>query len=116
MRLLAFLMLALLASSSVSTARPRQKNQTCDSRPKIASQPRSPESAKLKLFKAVGVVALIIDEDGNVADAKVQNVHPEAAREPLLAVAKTIKLKPRPGCGTLKLAIVFTGDKLARTY
>jgi hypothetical protein len=116
MRLLAFLIFAIVISSFVSPAKPQQKKPPCDSHPEIASQPTSPEGAKLKMFKAVGVVALLIDEDGNVADAKVRNVHPEAAREPLLAVAKTIKLRPRPGCGTLKVAIIFSGDKPGRIY
>ena len=91
------------------------KGGGCDKPLKIAAQPRSPgESAKLKMFKTVGSVRLLVDEEGNVADLKVQSVHPEVAREPLISVAKTVKFAPRPGCGPVQILMVFSGDQPGR--
>jgi hypothetical protein len=88
------------------------KGGGCDKPLKIAAQPRSPdESAKLKIFKTVGAVMLLVDEEGNVSDLKVQSVHPEVAREPLISVAKTVKFAPRRGCGSLQILMLFSGDQ-----
>jgi hypothetical protein len=65
------------------------------------------DGEKLKIFKAVGTVALLVSEQGHVIDGKVLSVSPEAARESLLRVSKTAEFKPRPGCGSVQVAIVF---------
>jgi len=87
----------------------------CDKSLKIVAQPRSPdESALLKMFKTVGTVMLLVDEEGHVADLKVQSVHPEVSRDPLISVAKTVKFAPRPGCGPIQILMVFSGDQPGR--
>jgi len=55
-----------------------------------------------------GKVAITIDEDGQVSEAKVLEASPKEAAEALLAGAKTIKFKPRPGCGAFKTEMIFT--------
>jgi TonB family protein len=51
---------------------------------------------------------ITIKEDGQVSDAKVLEASPKEAAEALLASAKTIKFKPRPGCGTFNTEMIFT--------
>ena len=55
-----------------------------------------------------GKVAITIGEDGHVSDAKVFEASPKEAAVALLASAKTITVKPRPGCGTFKVEIIFS--------
>lgn len=65
------------------------------------------DGEKLKIFKAVGTVGLLVNEQGNVINGKVLSVSPEAARDSLLRVSKTAKFKPRPGCGVVQVAVIF---------
>ena len=65
------------------------------------------DGEKLKIFKAVGTVGLLVNEQGNVIDGKVLSVSPEAVRDSLLRVSKTAKFKPRPGCGAVQVAVIF---------
>lgn len=69
---------------------------------------------KLKMFKAVGTVTLLVDESGDVIETKIQSVHPEVARSSLTAIAKTVKFRPRRGCGTSQITMVFSGQQPAR--
>jgi hypothetical protein len=111
---LAFTILLALTLNSFGACG-QQKKSPCDKPPQIASQPSSPDdSAKLKMFKVVGTVILLIDEAGDVIETKIHSVHPEAARDSLIAVAKTVKFKTRPGCGTLQVVMVFNSDQPGR--
>lgn len=81
----------------------------CEKPPKIVVQPQqSAASAKLKMFKAVGTVVVEIGESGDITEVKVRNVHPEAARDALIAVAKSVKFAPRHGCGPLQKLMIFS--------
>jgi outer membrane biosynthesis protein TonB len=106
--------LALSLSTHQTSA--QTKSSACGKPPKIISQPHSSseDAARLNILKGVGTVAIIIGEDGSVAAAKVLTVSPDAAREPLLAVAKTIRFKPRPGCGTFQSTMIFSRDQQGR--
>jgi len=76
---------------------------------KILNQPKTPEEYrdKWKKLKAQGKVALTIDEDGHVSEARVLEASPNEAADALLATARTITFKPRPGCGTFKTEMFF---------
>ena len=90
-------------------ARGQSDPKTCRKPPKILSQPKLPEYRDNgKKRKAQGKVAITIDEDGHVSEAKVLEASAKEAADALLATAKTIAFKPRPGCGTFKTEIVFS--------
>lgn len=63
---------------------------------------------KWKKLKVQGRVAIAIDEDGHVSEAKLIEASPKEAADALLATAKTITFKPRPGCGSFKTEMIFT--------
>lgn len=88
----------------------QEKKKECGKPPKIVSQPRFPkeDQKKAKKLHVEGNVALTIDEDGNVADANVVTVSPKQGADLLLALAKSIKFAPRPGCGSLKSDMHFS--------
>ena len=91
------------------------KGGVCDKPPEIASQPNSSgDNAKLKMFKAVGTVTLLINESGDVIETKIQSVHPEVARNSLTAVTKTVKFRPCRGCGPTQVMMVFSGQQPGR--
>jgi TonB family protein len=62
---------------------------------------------KWKKLKVQGRVAIDIDEDGHVSEAKLIEASPKEAADALLATAKTITFKPRPGCGSFKTEMIF---------
>ena len=58
-----------------------------------------------------GRIAITIDEDGQVSEARLLEASPKEAADALLATAKTIAFKPRPGCGTFKTEMIFTVNR-----
>jgi len=74
------------------------------------SQPKTPQEyrEKWKKMKVQGKVAIVIDEDGHVSEAKLLEASSKEAADALLATAKTISFKPRPGCGIFKTEMIFT--------
>ena len=97
-------MTALAASPSRGQSNPK----ACRKPPAILSQPKPPEYRENgKKRKAEGKVAITIDEDGHVSDARVLEASPKEAADALLATAKTITFKPRPGCSNFKTEMVF---------
>jgi TonB family protein len=88
-----------------------QSNQkACRKPPEMATQPKTPQEyrEKWKKLKAQGKIAIAIDEDGHVSEAKLIEASPKEAADALLATAKTASFKPRPGCGIFKTEIVFS--------
>ena len=63
---------------------------------------------KWKKLKVQGRVAIAVDEDGHVIEAKLIEASPKEAGDAVLATAKTASFKPRPGCGTFRTEIVFS--------
>jgi TonB family protein len=111
LRRLFFLTLLLSLTGLVTLPIGAQSNQkACRKPPEIANQPKTPKEY-LEKWKGVNVhgrIAIAIDEEGQVSDAKILEASPKEAADALLATAKTIKFKPRPGCGTFKTEMVFT--------
>jgi TonB family protein len=88
-----------------------QGNQkACRKPPEIANQPKTPQEyrEKWKKVNVRGRIAITIDEDGQVSEVKLLEASPKEAADALLATAKTIKFKPRPGCGAFKTEMIFT--------
>ncbi len=88
-----------------------QGNQkACRKPPEIATQPKTPQEyrEKWKKVRAQGWIAITIDQDGHVSEAKLLEASPKEAAEALLATAKTIAFKPRQGCGAFKTEMIFT--------
>jgi TonB family protein len=98
----------VLSALVVLPARGQSDQKACWKPPKILNQPKPPEYRENgKKRKAQGKVAITIDEDGHVSEAKVLEASPKEAADALLATAKTITFLPRPGCGTFKTEMVF---------
>ena len=99
-----------LATFGALSTRGQSDQKACRKPPEIATQPKTPQEyrEKWKKVNVHGRIAIIIDEDGQVSEAKLIEASPKEAADALLATAKTIKFKPRPGCGTFKTEMIFT--------
>jgi len=101
--------LSLATFGALSTG--AQSNQNaCRKPPEITSQPKTPQEyrEKWKKVNVRGRIAITIDEDGLVSEAKLLEASPKEAADALLATAKAVRFKPRPGCGTFKTEMIFT--------
>jgi|ERR1700676_1670921 len=86
------------------------QNTTKDCKPPIfVSQPSfSDEDREKWKGKSVhGTVATIINEAGEVAEAKVIAASPKGVEKALVNAAKRAKFQPRKGCGEVRLDISF---------
>jgi len=66
---------------------------------------------KWKKLKVQGRVAIAMDEDSHVIEAKLIEASLKEAGDAVLATAKTASSKPRPGCGTFKTEIVSSAKQ-----
>jgi len=100
----------VLAALAELPARGQSAPKACRKPPTILTQPKTPEEyrEKWKKVRPQGKVAIVIDEDGHVSEAKVLEASPKEASDALLTMAKAITFKPRPGCGTFKTEMVFS--------
>jgi|SRR4051812_2943799 TonB family protein len=87
-----------------------EKESACTKPPELipGPKPSKEEEKKARGLRAQGKVAISIDEEGNVVDATVGRSSSRKAADALLAWAKAMKFKPRPGCGVFKTAVNFT--------
>jgi TonB family protein len=92
------------------TAKAQNKKNNCDHPPKMLSQPRFSveDRTKWKGKTVSGRVALVVSENGDVAEARVLTASPEEAAESLLDAVKRAKFSPPLGCGELKTEVVLT--------
>lgn len=99
-----------IATVGASPVNGQSTSKACRKPPDIATQPKMPEEyrEKWKKVRVQGRVAIAIDEDGHVFEAKLLEASPKDAADALLATAKTITFKPRPGCGTFKTEMNFS--------
>ena len=87
-----------------------KKESVCTKPPELIPSPKpsKEEQKKAPKLKAQGMVAISISEEGDVVDATVvQSSTPEVA-DSLLVRAKSLKFKPRPGCGIFKTTVNYT--------
>ena len=101
-----FVMCSVLSSGAAD----KQSASPCDKPRQIASQPHlsKEEQKKAHAIRAQGTVAISITEEGDVVDAKVVRASSANAVDLLLRQAKSIKFKPRPGCGTTHTVVNFS--------
>jgi TonB family protein len=99
-----------LAPFGALSADGQSDQKACRKPPEIANQPKTPQEyrEKWKKVNMRGRIAIAIDEDGRVSQAKLLEASPKEATDALLATAKTIKFRPRPGCGSFKTEMIFT--------
>ncbi|HEV2616596.1 MAG TPA: hypothetical protein VGU63_08325 [Candidatus Acidoferrales bacterium] len=94
-----------------SPASTQKKRGDCSKPPEVIPPPKQPKGKKQSKAKVYGAVVIEISEDGDVVDAKA--VHPtslEVANQ-LVSLAKSMKFKPRPGCGVFKTVVTYNiGD------
>src|SRR5689334_662881 len=104
LRLLALSVQLILAALWGFPTYGQSEPKACRKPPKILNQPKTPEEyrEKWKKLRVQGKVAIVVDEEGHVSEAKVLEASPKEAADALLASAKTISFKPRPGCGPFK--------------
>ncbi len=104
--------IALLSTSIApySLAGDKKKDSPCGKPPDVvsASQPTKEELEKARKLKAQGAVSISISEDGDVVEAKVVGASSQEAANLLLARAKSMKFKARPGCGIFKTSVNFS--------
>jgi len=88
-----------------------KKDSSCGKPPDlVSSPPTKEEQGKARKIRAQGAVAISISEDGEVVEAKVLRASSSKEADFLLAGAKAMKFKPRPGCGTFKTTVNFTAQ------
>jgi outer membrane biosynthesis protein TonB len=110
LRIIAVSIQLTLATVGALLANGQSTSKACRKPPDIAAQPKMPEEYREKWKKVhlQGRVAIAIDEDGHILEAKLLEASPKEAADALLAAAKTITFKPRPGCGTFKTEMNFS--------
>ena len=88
----------------------KKKDSLCGKPPEVVptSQPTKEELEKARKLRAQGSVNISISEDGDVVEAKLVRATSREAADLLLARAKAMKFKPRPGCGTFKTTVNYT--------
>jgi len=107
---LAFGTVLLLTGLGIGPAMAQNKKNDCKHPPKILSQPKfsDEDRSKWKGKSITGRIAIVVSEEGDVAQARVASASPKEAAESLLNAEKQAKFAPRPGCGDLKTEVVFS--------
>jgi hypothetical protein len=102
----AFLAIPLLISSQVIG---QTKKDGCNQPPQLIFKPHlSPEDVvRIKSSSLTGRVAVVVDENGSVAAAKVISANPKGGANILYEAVMTAKFKERPGCAPFKMDFIF---------
>ncbi len=111
---LVFLSVQLFLANFGAVSADAQSNQkACRKPPEIANHPKTPQEyrEKWKNVNVRGRIAITIDEDGQVSEAKLLEASPKEAADALLGTAKSVSFKPRPGCGPFKTEMIFTVNR-----
>jgi TonB family protein len=105
-----FLLVALLTAFNGAALGAAKKQQSpCSQPPQLVSKRPLPkeEQEKAKRIRAQETVAIVISEEGDVVDARVERATSQEAGRLLIDVAKGMKFKPRPACGSFKTSVSF---------
>jgi len=103
-----FLVLALLFPVMGQVVAQSTKND-CGRPPKIILKPQFSDDDQQKWEgKSIrGRVAIVVDENGDVTEARLISASPKEAGEAMVNAAKHAKFQSRSGCGALKTEIFF---------
>jgi hypothetical protein len=105
--LLSFFVILLLGSPASAG---KKNNSPCDKPPEIVLQPKlaNEQQRKAREIRAQGTVNISISEYGEVIDARVVRASSTDAVDLLLGEARSMKFKPRSGCGATHIVVNFT--------
>jgi hypothetical protein len=87
----------------------QSKKSECGKPPRIVFHPNMSEEdvASVKSSSLKGKVAVTVNEDGDVTEAKVLAATPKEGAQFLSKAVMLTKFEPRPGCGPLKIEFTF---------
>ncbi len=89
----------------------QQKKTSCSKPPESIPPPKQPKGKKQPKTKIRGEVAIEISEEGGVVAAVALHPSSEDAAKQLESFAKSMKFKPRPGCGVFRTVVSYNiGD------
>ena len=71
-------------------------------------KPTKEEQQKACKLRAEGVVTILVSEEGDVVKATVGRTSSREAAEVLLTRARSMKFKPRPGCGIFEVKLNYS--------
>lgn len=93
-----------------AVAKDKKNPSSCDRSVEFLSkqQSLSKEAKKVHQIRAQGRVAIVVNADGDVVGAKAISASSAEAVDLLPSQARTMKFKPRPGCGTSDTTMYFT--------
>ncbi len=110
-RFIQFLTLLLLAFCVFHFApvQAQQKKNDCGKPPQFIPPPKPSKEEKKKQskIKLQGNVAIEMSEEGDVISAKAVDPVSGDEADQLGALAKSMKFKPRPGCGVYKTVVYY---------
>jgi hypothetical protein len=106
------ILITLCVVLALAQALPAQKKKKdpCSQHPELLLPPKQSEKDKQQKItpKIQGSVAIVIDEDGNVANAQAIAPLTGDAASQLESFVRTMKYKPRTGCGNYKTVVTFS--------
>jgi hypothetical protein len=107
-RLTLLVVLVFLVSESFLT-QAQDKKPACGAPVKWMVPPKFTEGdiAKWKNKPLTGTVSLLVNEGGDIIQARVRSVEPKEATSSFLSAVQQGKFQPRPGCGDWKIEVTF---------
>ena len=110
MRRLAQLTVTFAILLSVQPLHAASADGSCKKPPHLVSDPGSSKEYRKKArdLRAQGAVGIVINEQGDVVEAKLLRASSKEAGELLLERASGMKFSARAGCGSFKTAVNFT--------
>jgi hypothetical protein len=103
------ILLLTLCVFQAAPSHAQQKKNECGKPPQLIPPPKLSKEEKNKQpkVKVQGNVAIEISEEGDVISAKAVDPASAAEADQLVALAKAMKFKPRPGCGVYKTVVNY---------
>jgi len=102
--------LALFIASETSVLKAQNKKKDCGKPTKMVVQPKftGDDLTAWKDKSVSGRVSVVVNEDGEVIQARVLAASPKEAANALQSAARQARFKRRPSCGDWKTDIFFT--------
>jgi hypothetical protein len=87
----------------------QSKKSECGKPPRIVFHPKMSEEdvASIKSSSLRGKVVVVVNDNGDVTEAKVVAATPKQGAQFLSKAVMLAKFEPRPGCGPLKIEFTF---------
>src|SRR5258707_9994206 len=106
---LEFLVVSVLFVAVPPLTHAQDKKPVCGAPVKWMVPPKFTEGdiAKWKDKKLTGTVSLVVSEEGDILQARLQSVKPKEAAQAFLSAVQKGKFHPRLGCGDWKIEVSF---------